>query len=150
MTRHHLNRRKLLSLPLLGGSALLAMRSPAIASCLPVVEEGLWRNSAGDSPYQLQVQAGSCEFGEPSTVTVWVRQSSGKLYTRGTFAAGYQNADDGTRWLAVQPYGTGGYKQHLWLRRFDLWGTSWMMVRVLDESLDSKPSASSTAHFTPA
>jgi hypothetical protein len=147
-TNTSLFRRKLVSLAVLAG-AVLSIPGAAHALCAAQPEEGIWRNLSGTDPYQVEVRGGDCEVeGSPAFfVTVWVKQSSGALYNRGTFRADLRHTNDGAKWIVPKPYGVGGYFEHLWLREYNHNGQKYLRVWVYDESLDAKPSATSDYWF---
>jgi hypothetical protein len=128
-------------------STALALAPSASALCIDLAEDGVWYNSGGDSPYEIEVQQGNCEVGGATfLVDIWERQSSGELYHRGRFPANYASDNDGSRWIKVTPYSDGGYLEHPWLRR-DAAGN--LRVWIYYESLDSKPDAVEDQMFLP-
>jgi hypothetical protein len=118
----------------------LLLAQSGSASCIAAREAGVWQNLQGTDPFQIQVNQPNCG-GEsngtpPYSITVWVKQSSGALYKRGTFAGWLTN----TRKNIYTEYSTGGYKNRQWIRKIaDENNRDFLEVRILPESLDSKP-----------
>ena len=126
-------------------ACIVGVTNSSSALCAPQREEGVWESRIGDSPFQLEIRARNCEVpgGPAFWVTVRVRQSSGALYTRGTFPADWKRTNDRIWWLVPGAYGTGGYREHLWIR----YDQGNLLVWVWDESLDAKPSAGTWLWF---
>lgn len=111
----------------------------AQASCASDPAAGTWINQRCGSPYKIDVYQPCPIYNGKYYVTVWERQAGGSLYKRGTFEAIYHDYPSG-RWLEPQPYGVGGYLQHLSMQGWGHWSTSQgLRVWVRNQSLDAKP-----------
>lgn len=117
----------------------LPLVQPASALCVAAPESGLWQNLQGTDPFQVQIDQPNCEVPHngvpPYSVTVWVKQSSGALYKRGTYAGRRTN----TGKYVYTEYGVGGYKFLQWVRRIPDANNNFLEVVILPKSLDSKP-----------
>lgn len=117
----------------------LLLAQPASALCAAAPEDGLWQNLNGNDPFQVEINEPNCEVpsngSPPYSVTVWVKQSNGNLYNRGTYA-GYRT---NSRKYVYTRYGVGGYAYRQWMRRITDSNNAYLEVTILPESLDSKP-----------
>jgi hypothetical protein len=139
-----------LSIFTLAFGANLLMAKPVAALCAAAPESGVWQNTKGNDPFQIRITQPNCEVdnsGVPQfNVTVWVKQSSGALYKRGTFAGDKARAKNGVVWVLTK-YSTGGYLKHQWMKKYTYDGVDYLRVWIYYESLDSKPSASEEFWF---
>lgn len=135
-------------------AAGMAWPMSAAALCASPAETGRWRNADPNADISFvdvkMVDCGDQVLNGEQTKTryslkVWVRQSTGKPFGRPAVSARYR-AWEGKQWL----YGrvpTGGYQDHVWMRAMNNDGKKQLRVLIKHESLDSKPSASSSHWF---
>jgi hypothetical protein len=126
--------------------ATFILSGSALAMCsLPDV--GRWVNvKPGGDPEQIEIYFTECGDTEGSETRlgakVFVRQSSGGLYQRPPVSVAFIT-DKGTEWmLAKVP--TGGYLDKIWMRRVRVGNQEFLRVLIKHQSLDSKPSATSS------
>lgn len=128
----------------------------ATAMCVSPKEGGRWWNTdpKGD-PISLEVTLDECgdqvlngvKTETSYGVKVFVKQSNGNLYQRPKAKAKFKKSRDGKTWLGAS-VPTGGYVDHIWLRRNDVNGQERLYVYIKHESLDNKPSAESRYWFS--
>lgn len=121
----------------------LLLAQPASAICLAAPEDGLWQNLNGNDPFQVKINEPNCEVPSngvpPYSVTVWVKQSNGNLYNRGTYAGHRTNSG-----YIYTYYSVGGYAYSQWMRKIESQdgNNAYLEVIILPESLDSKRNSS--------
>jgi len=131
--------------------------SIAFPQCVTKPEEGRWRNldAKGDPSFIDVNMIGGCgdqvlnggQTGSSPryTMTVWITQSTGKLYKQPAVPAAYQLWKN-HRWLQGN-VSTGGYQDQMSLRVEPHNGQSQLHVFIYHKSLDRKPSAQSEYWF---
>ena len=132
----------------------LVLSNPASALCVTPLETGTWWNQTANGPAKVDIEMIDCgdqilngvRTLSRYRVNVWVRQSDGNLFHRGTFF-GHGEMSEGAEWVYVE-VPTGGYVDNMWMRVYDPTRPSQRMRVWIDHhSLDSKPSAVSNSWF---
>ena len=129
--------------------ASLLFVAPALAQCSSP-DVGRWINTkAGGDPEQIEIYFAECGDTAGSTtrigVKVFVRQSTGGLYQRPAVKASTV-VDKNIRYLFAK-VPTGGYVDKMWMRRIRRNNQEFLKVQIKHESLDSKPSATSSFEY---
>ena len=124
---------------------IVVASGPSLAQCSSP-DVGRWVNvKAGDDPDQIEIYFAECGDTQQTEtrlgVKVFVKQSSGALYQRPPVTA-RRIVDNGTQWIFAK-VPTGGYVDHIYMRRISRGNEIFLKVFIRSESLDSKPSATS-------
>jgi hypothetical protein len=125
----------------------LVAPTTASALCVTPLEDGVWWNHTSSGSSKVQIELIDCgdqvlngvRSRNRYRVDVWVRQSDGNLFHRGTFVVG-DTMDGDQRWIVVR-VPVGGYVEEMWMRvESPTRPAERMRVWIYHESLDAKPS----------